>query len=225
MNEQTKKKYNRQRRLQQQKKARQRQLMKMRLAASLVVVIIAVLLVLALSGAFEKRAEVSTMTVSENQVVYEEVAPIGDLDFKELKAYVKEETADADGVKLIRIAKKDGNAYVRTAYEDMAAYSRFTGYEGFMGTVADARRAGYDFDTVFSVVKDGAMGDKAKGKTVKKEDEAKVLIIRENGRFVVDGDIIYVSSENMSVIDGSTVEVTQSEGEEDATVLSYIVYE
>ncbi len=224
MNEETKRKYNRQRRLQQQKRARQRQLLKMRLAASLVVIIIAVLMVLALNGAFEKRAEVSTMTVSDKQVVYEEVAPIGDLDFKELKAYVKEETADAEGVKLIRIAKKDGNAYVRTAYEDMTAYTGFTGYEGFMGTVAEAKRAGYDFDTVFTVVQDGTMGEKAKGKTVKKKDEAKVLIIRENGRFVVDGDIIYVSTENMAVTDPHTVDVSQPEGEEDSTVLSYIIY-
>ncbi len=224
MNEQTKKKYNRQKRLQQQKRARQRQLMRMRMIASLVVVVIAVLIILAISGAFEKKAEVSTMTITGEKLVYEEVAPIGDLDFGELKSYVKEETSEADGVKLLRISKKDGNAYVRTGYDDMSVYSGFTGYEGFLGTVSEAKRAGYDFDTVFSSVKDGVIGDTVKGKVVKKEDEAKVLIIRENGRFVVDGDIIYVSTENMAVTDPHTVDVSQPDGEEDSTVLSYIIY-
>ena len=198
--------------------------MKMRMMASLVVVIIAVIIVLALGGTFEKKAEVSTMTINGDKVVFEEVAPIGDLDFKELKSYVKEETSGAEGVKLQRVSKRGDNAYVRTAYDDMTAYSAFTGYEGFAGTVAEAKRAGYDFDTVFTQVTDGSMGDTAKAKTVKKEDEAKVLIIRENGRFVVDGDIIYVSTENMAVADPHTVDVSQPDGEEDSTVLSYIIY-
>ena len=166
MNEETKKKYNRKKRLAAQKKARQRQLLKLRLAASAVVLLIAVLIIMALSGVFEKKASVSTMTLKDDHIIYEEVAPIGELDFFDLKDYVKSETADAEGVKLMRISKKDGNAYVRTKYDDMAAYSTFTGYEGFVGTVAEADRAGYDFDTVFSAVTDGTAGDTVKGKKV-----------------------------------------------------------
>ena len=224
MNEQTKKKYNRQRRLRQQKIARQRQLRRIRLLSSGVVVVIAVFIVLAVGGAFEKRAEVSTMTLKGSEITYEEVAPIGDMDFDELKDFVRSETDDAAGVKLIRISKKGDTAYVRTRYDDISVYSEFTGYEGFMGTVAEADRAGYDFDTAFTQVSDGKADGSVKGEAVKKEDDLKVLIIRENGRFVVDGDIAYVSTESTSVVDGSTVDITQSEGEEDATVLSYIVY-
>ena len=224
MNEETKKKYNRKKRLAAQKKARQRQLLKLRLAASAVVLLIALLIVMAIGGVFEKKADVSTMTVDGSRIIYEEVAPIGELDFSDLKDYVKSETADAEGVKLMRISKKDGNAYVRTGYDDMAAYSAFTGYEGFVGTVSDADRAGYEFDTVFASVTEGKKGDTVKGKKVKKEGDLRVLIIRENGRFVVDGDIVYVSAESTEVVDGNTVDITQPEGEEDTTVLSYIVY-
>ncbi len=197
----------------------------MRLAASAVVVLIALIIILFLRGTFEKKADTSTMTITGGEVVYEEVAPIGEADFSELKDFVKTETEDHEGVKLLRISKKGDNAYVRTRYKDMTVYSEFTGYEGFLGTVAEAKRAVYDFDTSFSEVKDGAMADSVKGKKVRENAESKVLIIRENGRFKVDGNILFVSSESMTVVDGSTVDIAQAQGEEDATILSYIVYE
>ena len=225
MNEQTKKKYNRQRRLRQQKIKRQRKLFRIRVFASVVVAVIAILIILAIRGTFEKRAEVSTMTISGSQVIYEEIAPIGELDYEELVDFVKSETADVNGVRLVRVAKKGDSAYVRTMYDDISTYSEFTGYEGFLGTIAEAKRAGYDFDAVFSSVNEGAMGDSIKASKVKKEEDMKVLIIRENGRFCVDGDIRYVSTEDMNIIDGSTVEIAQTDGNEDATVLGYIVYE
>ncbi len=204
---------------------RKKQLLKMRLAASAVVVLIALIIILFLRGTFEKKADTSTMTISGTEVVYEEVAPIGDTDFSELKDFVKSEIADHEGVKLLRISKKGDNAYVRTRYKDMTVYSEFTGYEGFMGTVAEAKRAGYAFDTAFSAVSDGAMGESVKGKKVRENADSKVLIIRENGRFKVDGNILFVSTESMTVVDGSTVDIAQAQGEEDATILSYIVYE
>ena len=225
MNEETRKKYNRQNRLKKQRLARQRQLMKLRLIFSGIVVVIALVILLFIRGTFEKKAEVSTMTVTGQTITYEEVAPIGGFDFSELKSFVREETKDMDGVHLIRIAKKGDDAYVRTRYDDISVYSDFTGYEGFLGTVSDATRAGYDFDTAFSKVEDGKIAGTAKKKEVTENKDKKVLIIRENSRFSVDGDIIFVSTENMNMIDKHTVEVTQGEGDEDATVLSYIVYE
>ncbi len=225
MNEETKKKYNRQNRLKKQKMARKRRILKIRLALSSLVIIIAVLLILVLKGTFEKKAEVSTMTVSGSEITYEEVAPIGEHDFSELKDFVKAETKDKDGIRLIRVAKKGDEAYVKTHYDSIGVYSGFTGYEGFLGTISEASRAGYDFDTAFSAVTDGKKGDSAKKKAVTAQKDKKVLIIRENGRFVVDGELLFVSTENMNVIDKHTVEVIQGEGEEDATVLSYIVYE
>ena len=225
MNEETKKKYNRQNRLKKQRLARKKQLLRIRLYLSAIVLLIAILIVLMLRGTFEKKADVSTMTISGKSVTYEEVAPIGDFDYSELKDFAKEETKDVDGIRLVRVAKKGDDAYVKTHYDDIGIYSEFTGYEGFLGTVAEGLRAGYDFDTAFSSVSDGKIDKSVKGKTVAKEKEKNVLIIRENGRFVVDGDVVFVSTENMKVIDKHTVEVTQSEGEEDATVLSYIVYE
>ncbi len=225
MNEKTKKKFNREKRLKQQKLKRQRQLLRLRLAASAVVVLIALIIILFLKGTFEKKADTSTMTITGSEVVYEEVAPIGEADFSELKDFVKSEIEDQEGVKLLRISKKGDEAYVRTRYKDMTVYSEFTGYEGFLGTVAEAKRAGYDFDTAFSEVKDGAMGETVKSKKVRENADSKVLIIRENGRFKVDGNILFVSSESMTVVDGSTVDIAQAQGEEDATILSYIVYE
>ena len=224
MNDKTKKKFSRERRLRQQKAARQRQLMRLRMAASLVVLAVAVIAVIAIRGGFEKKAETSTMTIKGTQVLYEEVAPIGELDFSELKDFVRSEVSQATGVRLARISKKKDTAYVRTVYDDMATYSKFTGYEGFLGTVSEADRAGYDFDTAFYAVENGTKGDSVKSKNVKRESDLNVLIIRENGRFCVDGDLVYVSEENSSVVDGSTVDITQNEGEEDTTVLSYIVY-
>ena len=226
MKEEIKNKYSRQRRLQRLRRDRERKRLKLklRLIFSGIVVVIAVILIFLLRGVFEKRADTSTMTVTGSQIVYEEVAPIGELDFSELKDFVKEETASHDGVKLLRISKVKDSAYVRTGYKDISTYSDFTGYECFLGTVADALRAGYDFDTAFTAVEGGAADKSAKGKTVTKQSDARVLIIRENGRFVVDGDIAYVSSEGTSVVDAHTVDIVADEADAAASGLNYIVY-
>ena len=76
-------------------------------------------------------------------------------DAKGLKQFVKSQimsynnTNGAESVKLERYARDGDHYYVRTRYKDLSTYSDFTGYEAFDGTVSEAQKAGYDFNSGF----------------------------------------------------------------------------
>jgi hypothetical protein len=52
-----------------------------------------------------------------------------------------------------------------------------------------------------------------------------VVILKENIGVTVDGTILYVSDSNTTLVDESTVSIAQADGNEDATQLTYIIYE
>lgn len=172
----------------------------------------------------------NTLTLTDKNVIFEEVSSEDGLDKKEIKSYAKDvikEFNSASGktlVKLDTVKEKKDTVYVKTSYESVDAYSEFSGYEAFCGNIEDAFAAGYDFSTTFVSVKDGKKGDVADTETVTAKDGYKVLIVRENATFVVNGEILYVSDENTTVKDGSTVSTVSEDGTEDSAVLTYIIY-
>lgn len=135
-----------------QKKRRQRR--RALVAVAAVAIVVVVVLVAVLSGSFEKRSNKDMLTLeSDGTVVFEEN---GDMkDAKGLKQFVKSQimsynnTNGAESVKLERYARDGDHYYVRTRYKDLSTYSDFTGYEAFDGTVSEAQKAGYDFDSGF----------------------------------------------------------------------------
>ncbi|MCR4674838.1 MAG: hypothetical protein K5675_07495, partial [Lachnospiraceae bacterium] len=77
--------------------------------------------------------------------------------------------------------------------------------------------------TTFVSVAKGKKGDVTDTETVLSDDSLKVLIIRENATYVVDGSVVYVSDENTTVVDSTTVSTASEDGTNDSAVLTYII--
>ena len=171
-----------------------------------------------------------TLSLTGERVVFEEVSSSEGLDKGEVSDFAKETIAtfnDSYGkksVKLDKVSEKKDSIYVKTTYESVDAYSAFSGYEAYSGTIASAMEKGYDFSTTFVSVKKGKKGDIADSKTVCADTGLKVLIIRENATFVVDGEILFVSDENTDVTDSHTVYVSMEDNDNAQAALTYIIY-
>ena len=194
-----------------------------------VIIAIVLLVVVVTRNIHSGMAKSNTLTLTDENVVFEEVTPSEGLDKKELASYAKGVVSEYNkevGKKKIKIKKvseyKD-SLYIKTVYEDLDVYSNFSGYEAFSGTIQEALDAGYDFSTTFVAVSDGKKGDVADTETVCADPSLKVLIIRENATFAVNGTVLFVSDENTTVKDGSTV--VAAEGNDNASAaLTYIIY-
>ena len=67
-------------------------------------------------------------------------------------------------------------------------------------------------------------GDYIDSTKVTKEKSDKVLIIRENIRVRIDGDLRYITDVATKVDSKDAVSIAQEDGNPDASVLTYIVY-
>ena len=195
------------------------------------VVELIVLGVCKLTGIFDKMPENSTLAVgSDGKVVYQEVTSFGE-DFynkNELKSFVKDaikEYNDKNGnkIKLDTVKVKGDVAYAKTTYASVKDYSKFTGIELSSGKMKQIKK-NYDFDDAFVSVKDGKKGATAKAVDITSQSKLKVLVIKENVTVQVDGTICYVSDADTEMVDESTVTISQPDGNEDATQLTYIIY-
>ena len=150
------------------------------------------------------------------------------VDENELEQYVKDsikEYEDNDGagtVKLKNLSVKDGVAKLGMHYSDSTAYSAFVGDTVFTGTVVQAIAAGYDFNTDFVAVTDGATGDAADSKDVMKNDDYHVIVLSKGVDVTVDGTLQYVSS-GVTVKDKNTATVDEIPAGETAEA-RYIIY-
>lgn len=219
----------------QQKQKQRRKMIRRRRAmffgglavAVVAVVLLITFLVKSLLGSIVTE---NTLTLTENSVVFEEISTEKDLSKSDIKSYAKEVIKEFNAqaketlVKLDKVKEKKGIVYVKTTYDSVDAYSDFSGYEAYSGTIASAKEAGYDFSTTFVSVKDGKKGDVVDEETLMSDDSLKVLIIRENATFVVNGSIQYVSDENTTVKDSATVSTASEDASNDSAVLTYIIY-
>lgn len=207
---------------------------KILLAAIIAIVVIAVAIIICVvTGVFEKKATTSTLTLKDKgTIVSEEVSKLDQkyYDEGELKDYVKSTIKDytskagSSTVKLKKLSVKDDVAYLKTIYKSAEDYTAFTGYELFQGTIVEAQAAGYDFADSFVAVKDGKKAKTAKAEDVIAKDDYKVLVIKQNVTVKVDGTICYVS-DNCTTVNGTdSVTIAQADGNNDATVLTYIIY-
>lgn len=202
--------------------------------AAVVAVILIVLIVLKVTGAFETIPEASEITVSsDGTVVCEEVSDFSDSSYTKsaLKSYMKETvkayTAEngADSVKLDRVRVKGDTAYAKMTYASADDYSALTNYWMFSGTIEEAIGAGYDFSDAFVSVTDGVKGTEVDTLDITSQSSLKVVILKENINVTVDGEILYVSDGCTTLVDADTVTIAQPDGNEDATQLTYIIYE
>ena len=103
-------------------------------------------------------------------------------------------------------------AKLRMDYETVDDYTAFNGVELYEGKIVQALAAGYDFDTDFAGVdKDGSVTGVTRGDILAQED-LKVVIIKANTDVKIDGKILYVSCDNVTVTGKDSVSIKEGTG-------------
>lgn len=160
-------------------------------------------------------AQESTVYVLKNgKIVSVDVSDFEGASYDEegLEAYVdgiiSEYTAEYGKglVKLKDISVTDGKASLVMEYASAEDYTGFNGVELFTGSVAEALAAGYGFAAEFADVTGDTPVSAASSDFIT-GDGYKVVIIRANTNVSVKGTICYVSTENVSLVDDSTVAI------------------
>ncbi|MBQ9391733.1 MAG: hypothetical protein IJU02_06040 [Lachnospiraceae bacterium] len=220
------------------KAIRRKKLMKKRLilagmlvGALAVIALIVFLIVKLVSGA--SFAETTTMKIaSDGSITMDEVDDFSESNYDEdeLEEYTKKLVDDYNNsgnvgkVKFKKVKVKDKKAYLRMEYSDYNAYKSFTGNELFIGTVGEAKTAGYDFQDTFSSVSDGQKKDAISVEDMTGDDSKKVILVRANETIVTPSDITAISDACTTIDKKDQVSIAQPDGNMDATVLTTIVY-
>lgn len=154
-----------------------------------------------------KKGEVLSLDVEEmNQDFYDET---------ELKAFVDEAVEDytseydKNAVKVESLTVEDGTAKLQMKYKTTDDYTRFNGIELYQGKVVSALAAGYAFDGEFARVEDGKVTGTATKQEIYAAEDLKVVVIRANTDVKVDGDICYVSCENVKLTGADSVSIRE----------------
>lgn len=187
-----------------------------------IIVFMLTMLLLTACGASAK-VETNTVAVDKKGVVtstlVEEFAE-SYYDADELKKMVDKEVADynatagADSVTVDTFEVSEGKATLVRKFGTYKDYAALNDTEFFIGTVADAYDAGYEFDSVVS-----ADGDTTLSKQQILENGDSRIVICEQAQDVrVPGKITYISS-GVKIKDNKTATVTE-EGS-----LAYILYQ
>lgn len=192
-------------------KARQRQIQrqKMMITGGLVaVVILIIVLCVFLLGSCSSYDDTDTNTVyilDNGKVVSTTVEPFDKDAYseKELKSYMKDvirtynNENGSGSVKQKSFDIKDDVATLVMQYASADFYEAFDGTEIFVGSIAEAVEAGYAFDVQFAEV-DGEKVSNCDITEIMKDDSYTVVIIKANTKVSVEGDICYISTENIS---------------------------
>lgn len=157
-----------------------------------------------------KHGKIVTMDVEQlDQSYYDET------ELKEFVDSAVEEYNTENGknsVKVDDLTVEDGTAKLRMDYETVDDYAAFNGVELYEGKIVQALAAGYDFDTDFAGVdKDGSVRGVAREDILAQED-LKVVIIKANTDVKIDGRILYVSCDNVTVTGKDSVSIKEGTG-------------
>ena len=111
-----------------------------------------------------------------------------------LRTYNKENGEDSVVQESFEVENKIASLIL--TYTDVDTYEKFSGTELFVGSITEAVAAGYKFDSDFARIVDGnaikTTVDKFIGQT-----DLKVAIIKANTKIQVEGEILYLSAENV----------------------------
>lgn len=170
-----------------------------------------------------KKGSVISLDIEElNQDYY---------DAEELENYVNDAVSEyneaygRNSVKVQELTVEEGTARLQMKYKTAADYSTFNGIELYQGKVIDSLAAGYVFDGEFARVEDGKVIGAATKQEIYAEDDLKVVIIRANTDVQVDGEICYVSCENVELTGTNSVSIREGESDSFETeVYTFIVY-
>ena len=161
-------------------------------------------------------AETSTIFVEENgKIVSVDVETFDKNDYseKELKSYIQESidsynAQNADSVKKKQLSVKNNVATLVLEFVDSNAYQEFCGTELFQGTIAQAKEKGYAFDVEFAEFTNGKVSLCEAEEILDKED-LKVIVIKSNTNIEVNGEILYVSAQNIAQVETNRVSIKE----------------
>lgn len=197
------------------------------------IIAVVVLLISLVNGRFEKKSDKTLFSLRQDgSIVFEDVDTLPqEYDAQGFKSYANNQVkaykaTPGDKVDLERVSVSGQDVYVRIKYSSDKAYSDFTGYECFVGSVAEALadRGNYDFGNTFlSFEKDFDISQTVPMEDAISDTSNKVLILKENVDVAIEGEILYVSSEGTKVSDG-VVSIMAEDGNPDAPPLCYIIY-
>ena len=145
----------------------------------------------------------TTLTIqSEGNVTEEIIEDVADADFteEELRAYIEASISEFDpsetpSVTLESCSVNGNSVKILLNYASVDVYSRYNKVPCFLGTIADAREAGYDVDQAF-LDPSGAPGDKDEIES--REKEWKVFICSEAIHLKLPDKILY-ATDNVSI--------------------------
>lgn len=191
-------------------------------------------------GSQEKEAKVSSITFGKGGEIthqiegnfeqnYYDLEGVESLANERVEEYAGEHGKDA--VYLESVEEKDGNVTIIFHYATADDYSAFNYRELYMGTVEEANGKGYDLDSVAFVSPEGEPIELG---FTEEADSKKVLIIEtksgEELLINLEGKILYInqsahSGQDVSFAGKKSVLVRDQAEEENASALSYIIYE
>ena len=190
------------------KKAKRIQRLVILLVLVLIFITLLVVVGLHLYQKWEARYDSNTSVIfilEDGQIVTNDVVMFDTSKYSqdELNAFI-EETIDTynkehgeDSVVQESFEIDNNVASLILTYKDAATYTDFSGTEMYVGTISDAVAKGYKFEGQFASIVDGRAVacsiDKFYG-----QSELKVAIVKANTKISVEGEILYVSTENVA---------------------------
>ena len=195
------------------------------IAVMAAVVILVVFFAAFLMGAFDRKADVTTLTVCrDGSIVFEErMNPDENPDGEKLRSFVKETideynaSAKAGDVRLKKCEVSGNQVYLKTFYRNAKVYHDFTGLTFFVGTIEEAAKAGYELQVPMVSANGGKKGNRMQWKELQKNKTGKILIVDQAIDIVVPQPIVAVSDE------GTVMKSLNKVGIEEA-VGTYIIY-
>ena len=161
-------------------------------------------------------ADTNTVFVEEDGKIVSvdmEAFDKNDYSEKDLKSYIQEaidsyNAKNADSVKKKKLSVKDNVATLVLEFADDNAYQEFSGTELFSGTIAEAKKEGYAFDTEFAKFSNGKVS-LCEAKEILDKEELNVVIIKANTNVEVNGEILYVSAQNIAEVGTNRVSIKE----------------
>ena len=152
----------------------------------------------------DKKGHIHTLDVVPYELDEEGLRE--DID-RTVEAYTQEHGRDS--VKVDSLTVENGEARLVTSYGSAEDYTNLIGPELFCGEVLAALEHGYVFDGDFVCVEDGRIVGTATKQEIYAEEKLKVVIIKANTDVQVEGDICYVSCENVRLEGANRVSIRE----------------
>ncbi|MFP3153201.1 hypothetical protein LQZ18_01995 [Lachnospiraceae bacterium ZAX-1] len=151
-------------------------------------------------------------------------------DATELETYVKERVDDynanheKDSVEVDKFSVEGDTATLYMKFAGYQDYAEFSEVEFFAGLVSQALVAGYKFDTEFIAIENGVAAGSVKMEDVTGNSEYKVAIVSEKINVKVDGEVIFMSKDNTSLVAKDTVAIQSPDADSSEQPLTYVIY-